>query len=145
MGKLTNRQKKEIIARYVSGEKVTQIAKSYNISHQAISRILKSDTVAESCKQLQIQDFATMTAYIESKREQVQEVIEAVIDALQKKLEKATFKDCVLALKELSGLYIEREQRNEDKTNKTDNIPVVKFVFEDTSIYKNDDNDNKQA
>ena len=144
MGKLTSRQKKEIIARYVAGEKVTQIAKSYKISHQAISKILKSDTVAESCKQLQIQDFATMTAYIESKREQVQEVIDAVIDALQDKLDKATFKDCVLALKELSGLYIEREQKAEDKTNKTEDIPVIKFVFDNTSIHK-DDNDDKQA
>nr|DAR50606.1 MAG TPA: helix-turn-helix domain protein [Caudoviricetes sp.] len=144
MGKLTSRQKKEIIARYVSGEKVTQIAKSYNISHQAISKILKSDTVAESCKQLQIQDFATMTAYIESKREQVQEVIDAVIDALQDKLYKTTFKDCVLALKELSGLYIEREQKAEDKTNNPEDIPVIKFVFDNTSIHK-DDNDDKQA
>lgn len=43
MAKLTDKQKKEIITEYVSGKSQNEIAKKFQVSHTAISKILKDE------------------------------------------------------------------------------------------------------
>ena len=48
-------------------------------------------------------------------------------------MDKATFKDCVAGIKELAGLYLEREE----KTGETEQATPINIVIQDTR--KNDE------
>lgn len=144
MAKLTGRQKSAIIARYLAGESISNLAKEYNVTYQALAKQVKKEKVQERLKSSKIEQEMTMLAFMQSKREQTQEIIDALFARLEEKMDKATFKDCVAGIKELAGLYLEREEKIKDKTNNPEDIPVIKFVFDNTSIHK-DDNDDKQA
>ena len=144
MAKLTGRQKQAIIARYLAGESISDLAKEFNVSYQALAKQVKKEKVQESLKSSKIEQTATMIAFMQSKRELVQDVIDELLLKLQDKIDKASFKDCVSGIKDLAGLYIERETAEEANENKSTEPPVIQFVFADTSI-KKDDTDKKDT
>ena len=144
MAKLTGRQKQAIIARYLAGESISDLAKEFNVSYQALAKQVKKEKVQESLKSSKIEQTATMIAFMQSKRELVQDVIDELLLKLQDKIAKASFKDCVSGIKDLAGLYIERETAEEANENKSAEPPVIQFVFADTSI-KKDDTDKKDT
>lgn len=138
MAKLTGRQKQAITARYLAGESISDLAKEFNVSYQALAKQVKKEKVQESLKSSKIEQTVTMIAFMQSKRELVQDVIGKLLLKLQDKIDKASFKDCVSGIKDLAGLYMERETVEEANENKSTEPPVIQFVFADTSIKKND-------
>lgn len=144
MAKLTGRQKQAIIARYLAGESISNLAKEYNVSYQALAKQVKKEKVQECLKSSNIEQTATMIAFMQSRREQAQEIIDELFSKLQDKIDKASFKDCISGIKDLAGLYIERETAEETSENKSTEPPVIQFVFADTSI-KKDDTDKKDT
>ena len=77
----------------------------------------------------------TMAAFIQSKKEQTQYIIEALLDKLQDKIDKASFKDCIAGIKDLASLYLEREDNSIDNT--------VKVVIERKVQDLTDETDNE--
>lgn len=117
MARLTGRQKQAVIARYLAGESIAALAKEYNISRQALAKQVKQEKVVESLQKVDEEQALTMTAFINAKREQTQEIITALLDRLEEKMDRASFKDCIAGIKDLAGLYLDREsktQANED-------------------------------
>lgn len=133
MAKLTGRQKSAIIARYLAGESISNLAKEYNVTYQALAKQVKKDKVQERLKSSKIEQEMTMLAFMQSKREQTQEIIDALFARLEEKMDKASFKDCVAGIKELAGLYLEREE----KTGETEQATPINIVIQDTR--KNDE------
>ena len=135
MARLTSRQRQAVIARYLAGESIASLAKEYNISYQALAKQVKQEKVVESLKKVENEQAMTMAAFIQSKKEQTQDVIEALLDKLQDKIDKASFKDCIAGIKDLASLYLEREDNSIDNT--------VKVVIERKVQDLTDETDNE--
>lgn len=135
MARLTSRQRQAVIARYLAGESIASLAKEYNISRQALAKQVKQEKVAESLQKVTNEQAMTMAAFIQSKKEQTQDIIEALLDKLQDKIDKASFKDCIAGIKDLASLYLEREDNTIDNT--------VKVVIERKVQDLTDERDNE--
>lgn len=135
MARLTSRQRQAVIARYLAGESIASLAKEYNISYQALAKQVKQEKVVESLKKVENEQALTMAAFIQSKKEQTQDIIEALLDKLQDKIDKASFKDCIAGIKDLASLYLEREDNSIDNT--------VKVVIERKVQDLTDETDNE--
>jgi predicted DNA-binding protein YlxM (UPF0122 family) len=135
MARLTSRQRQAVIARYLAGESIASLAKEYNISRQALAKQVKQEKVAESLQKVTNEQAMTMAAFIQSKKEQTQDIIEALLDKLQDKIDKASFKDCIAGIKDLASLYLEREDNSIDNT--------VKVVIERKVQDLTDETDNE--
>lgn len=135
MARLTSRQRQAVIARYLAGESIASLAKEYNISYQALAKQVKQEKVVESLRKVENEQAMTMAAFIQSKKEQTQDIIEALLDKLQDKIDKASFKDCIAGIKDLASLYLEREDNSIDNT--------VKVVIERKVQDLTDETDNE--
>lgn len=135
MARLTSRQRQAVIARYLAGESIASLAKEYNISYQALAKQVKQEKVVESLKKVENEQAMTMAAFIQSKKEQTQDIIEALLNKLQDKIDKASFKDCIAGIKDLASLYLEREDNSIDNT--------VKVVIERKVQDLTDETDNE--
>lgn len=135
MARLTSRQRQAVIARYLAGESIASLAKEYNISRQALAKQVKQEKVSESLQKATNEQAMTMAAFIQSKKEQTQDIIEALLDKLQDKIDKASFKDCIAGIKDLASLYLEREDNSIDNT--------VKVVIERKVQDLTDETDNE--
>lgn len=135
MARLTSRQRQAVIARYLAGESIASLAKEYNISRQALAKQVKQEKVVESLQKVTNEQAMTMAAFIQSKKEQTQDIIEALLDKLQDKIDKASFKDCIAGIRDLASLYLEREDNSIDNT--------VKVVIERKVQDLTDETDNE--
>ena len=135
MARLTSRQRQAVIARYLAGESIASLAKEYNVSRQALAKQVKQGKVAESLQKVTDEQTMTMAAFIQSKKELTQDIIEQLLCRLEDKIDKASLKDCILGIKELSSLYLEREDKSIDDT--------IKVVIERKVQDLTDETDNE--
>lgn len=132
--RLTDKQKYEICRLYYSGEKnKSDIAKQFNVSHTAISKILNDDKVSESFKSLidetKTENALSMLAFIESKRTIAQDLITVALDSMKSKIAKASLRDTVGMIEKLSTVFKDSEDGgSEDEQDGTINI-----IFADCS------------
>lgn len=105
MGKITNKNKSEIILRYIDGESISALARDFNVSHTAISKILKDKELVESFKKIQEQTQLDMLAFIESKKLQAQHIISVMLDSIEDKVKKAYLKDVVTSIEKLANIF----------------------------------------
>lgn len=110
MRKLTDNQKREICRLFYGGEKTkAELARSFNVSHTAISKILNDDKVSEGFKSLSdetsMESHLSMVAYLESKKRVAQELITAALDSVKGKIAKASLKDTVNAIEKLATVF----------------------------------------
>ena len=124
---LTEKQKQEIVCRVLSGESKNSVAKSFNVSHTAISKILKNEKVSESFNNLKTETALDMISFLDNKKGQVQELITLILDNCKNKITKASLKESVGAIKTLSEIFIDKETPNENE------IPTVNVVIKDCS------------
>ncbi len=112
--KLTIAQKRDICKLFYSGEKSkSELAKSFNVSHTAISKILNDEKVSKSFKNLsnekEMETTLSMLAFMESKNGQAQNLISEIMDelkaTLKDKMKKSSLKDCVNAIELLSKTF----------------------------------------
>ncbi len=110
MRKLTDKEKREICRLYYSGEKTkAELARSFNVSHTAISKILNDDEVAGSFKNLTDETSTecqlSMLAFLESKKTVAQELISVALSSVKDKISKASLKDTINAIEKLSVVF----------------------------------------
>ena len=104
--KLTDKQKKEIIAKYVS-ENVSQrkLAKSYHVSKTTISKILNNEEVVQKLTDTNTENTLSMLAYVNEKRGLAQRLITIALEAVEGKLKDASLKDTISAIEKLSNVF----------------------------------------
>ena len=129
---LTEKQKQEIVCRRINGESLSSIAKSFNVSHTAISKILKDEKVSKSFNILKDETALDMISFLDNKKGQVQELITIILDDCKRKISKATLKESVSAINTLSEIFIDKE-----KPEETEEL-TVNVVVKDCSKKEND-------
>lgn len=98
--RLTDRQKKRILADRADGMSLSQLSIKYGVSKTTIHRTLKSDPETErKVTEKKEQNTADILAYMESKRDKVCEIIDVAMEALPDKIRNAkTASDVTTAL-----------------------------------------------
>ncbi len=108
VAKLSDKQRKKIIAEYVAGDgKVSQeqLAKKYGVSRQAISLILKDKKACESLRKKKKENEMSMLAFLDSRSVKAQGLIDQVLETLPSDFEKASMRDKAGLLKILAETF----------------------------------------
>lgn len=81
--RLTDKQKKEIIADYVESGSYRATAKKFGVSDNTVKKICNENTqIAQKCAQKREQNTADILDYMESRKEQAKGVLDSYIKAL---------------------------------------------------------------
>lgn len=114
MAKLTDRQRKQIIAEYVEGDgKISQrqLAKKYSVSLSTISKILSDEKVEQKCTYKKEENMLSMLEYLDSRKQTAQELMEKILALSAEDIAKANLRDKMGALKILSEVFAVKNDR----------------------------------
>ena len=107
MAKLTDKQRKKIIADRVDGATLRALARKYNVSDTTIRRTLQNNPeAAEKVAQKKAENTAAVLAHMDKKQKTVCGLIDLYLDALtrEEKLNRASVRDIATAL----GIVIDK-------------------------------------
>lgn len=91
VSKLTDKQRKQVIADRADGMSLRKLAAKYHVSDTTIRRTLANDTeTAQKVAEKKEQNTADILAYMESKRDKVIEIVDIGLNLLPEKLADAT-------------------------------------------------------
>lgn len=100
--RLTDKEKAEVVADFVAGMSKSDIAKKFQVTHTAISKILgkqesfkTEEKVSKSFNKFQDETALDMLSFLESKKGQAQRLITIALDSVEDKLKKAYLKDTI--------------------------------------------------
>lgn len=105
--RLTDKQKKEIIADYVESGSYLATAKKFGVSDNTVRKVvLGNSEVAKKCEQKREQNTAEILDYLDSRKEKAKDVLDAYIEALKKpeKIEAAKLSEIATAM----GIVIDK-------------------------------------
>lgn len=120
MAKLTAEDKRRIVIESAAGSTASELAKKFQVSHTAISKILKDE---KSFKKLQ--DEVSKVA-VEPYREKAHNIIRKIMDELPNDLKKATLKDKMVVFDKMIAYYGTPEENSEEVTG-------IRIEIEDAS------------
>jgi transposase-like protein len=127
--RLTDRQKKRIIADYISGESKRAIARKYNISDTTVARIVNGNNeILQKVAQKKESNTADMIAYMESKVGKVKEAINLYMDILTdpEKLKECSASQIATVMGIVIDKYVTNPQKAESDRRK-DEIEMLKL------------------
>ena len=109
-GKLTDKQKKKIIADYVDNNNYSETARINNISETSVRRIVKgNEGITEKVEQKKEENTQDMFKYIETKNKEKKKIIDLCFKALNDKLEKTDIFTNVKDIITVYGILIDKE------------------------------------
>lgn len=101
--KLTDKQKKKIIADYVNNMNYSETARMNNVSVNTVKNIVLADKeTANKCKQKKEENTQDILEYMDSIAEQQKEIINLSMTALKEKLKKP---DAFTNVKDIATVY----------------------------------------
>lgn len=109
--RLTDKQKKKILADYVECGRYNETAKMNGVSRNTVKNIVMADKEnATKCQQKKEQNTLDMLAYMDSRKEQAQGVIDDYLKALANpaKIEAAKLSEIATAL----GIVVDKFTKN---------------------------------
>lgn len=112
MAKLTDKQRKKIIAESVNGSSIRALAAKYGVSTTTIQRVLKSDTeLTQKVAQKKAENTVSILAFMDSKKNDVCGLIDKLLAAMadDEKLANATVNQLATAM----GIVIDKYTANE--------------------------------
>lgn len=139
MAKLTDKQRKKIIAEYIAGDgKVTQaqLAEKYGVTRQAISLVLSDEKTCEALRNKKKDNELSMLAFLDERSEKAQSLIDKILDTLPQDFEKASMRDKAGLLKILSEVF---SGKGNGEQGRESIQPKFEFVFSDVSVKDIDD------
>ena len=108
--KLTDKQKKKIIADYVDNTNYSETARINNISETSVRRIVKgNEGITEKVEQKKEENTQDMFKYIETKNKEKKKIIDLCFKALNDKLEKTDIFTNVKDIITVYGILIDKE------------------------------------
>lgn len=117
--KLTDKQRKQIIAEYVEGDgKVTHraLAAKYKVSPTTIAKILQDEKSVQKCTHKKEENTLSMLEYLDSRKDRAQALMEKILDLSEKDILMANLRDKMGALKILSEIFSTEKSVPHDKS-----------------------------
>lgn len=112
MAKLTDKEKKQIVADYVNCENYSEVARKYKRSVNTIKRVvLANEEIANKVKQKRKENTKDTLTFMEEQKDKIQNTLEALLLAMNYKAinldEKATIRDLAMAY----GIILDKQFR----------------------------------
>lgn len=125
--RLTDKQKKKIIADYVESGSYRATAKKFGVSDNTVKNICaKSADIAQKCAQKKEQNTADMLAYMDSRKEQAQGIIDKYLEKLADphKLENATISQIATAM----GIVVDKFMDNTKNGENAQGVTILNDI-----------------
>ena len=130
VAKLTDRQRKQIIADYAGGGiSQRELAERYQVTQKTISKILSTTEVRQKVSEKKEENTRSMLEYLDEQKGKAQGLIGRLLDASEEDIKKASLRDKMGAIKILSEVF----GGNKDNELANDKRVSIKFVVEDVS------------
>lgn len=123
--RLTDKQKKKIIADYVQLGSYNATAKANGVSLNTVKKIVQGNAdIAEMCNQKREENTAEMLAFMDSRKGEAQNVIDTYLKALAdpEKLENASLSQIATALGIVVDKFTKNTASGSDSLNKLDGL-----------------------
>ena len=104
--KLTDKQKKKIIADYIENNNYSETARMNNVSDKTVKRLVVSDKnkeVVKKVEQKKEQNTQDILDYMDELKEEQKEIIQLSLKALKDKLKKP---DMLTTVKDIATVYV---------------------------------------
>ena len=148
MTKLTDKQKKKIIADYVDNGNYSETARINKVDEKTVRRIVKSDDdfpkKALEKKQQNTQD---ILEYMDKTKEKRKKVIDLCLEKMEERLNKdelMNIKDIATAYGVLVDKSLKVNEMNSNGNNSNTNVPIIKLEVIDNSNLESVLYDNKE-
>lgn len=134
--RLTDKQKKKIIADYVQLQNYTKTAKLNDVAESTVRKIVKNNPdCANQCYIKKEQNTQDMLSYMESKKVRVQEIMDVYLGVLTdpEKLEGATLQQITTALGTLIDKWtvIDDRKKGDSFHQTVEDDPITKSLKEE--------------
>lgn len=125
--RLTDKQKKKIIADYVQFENCNAVAKINGVSHQTVKRIVsKSADLDKKVQQKKEENTADIIAYMEQQQKSVCKLLDRYLEELEnpKKIEAAGLREIATTIGILIDKYIidKKDDKIKEEVNIIDDV-----------------------
>lgn len=138
MAKLTDKQKKKIIADYVNNQNYSETARMNNVSVNGVKNIVLADKdTANKCKQKKEENTKDILEYMDNIYDKQKNIIDLSLSALEKKLEDPDMFTNVKDIATVYGVIFDKalkykeikQKENENKTREENEINNAKEII----------------
>lgn len=149
MTKLTDKQKKKIIADYVDNGNYSETARINNTTDTTVRTIIKDnkDMALEKMEQKKQQNTKDILEYMEETKEKRKKVIDLCLEKMEERLNKdelMNIKDIATAYGVLVDKSLKVNEMNGNGNNSNMNVPTIKLEVVDNSNLESVLYDNKE-
>lgn len=135
--RLTDKQKKKIIADYVDNGNYSETARMNKVDEKTVRRIVKSDDdFPEKALEKKQQNTKDILEYMEKTKEKRQKVIDLCLEKMEERLNKdelMNIKDIATAYGVLVDKSLKVNEMNSTSNNSNANVPTIKLEVVDNS------------
>lgn len=142
MARIPDKQRKEIVADYVSCQNYSEVARKYNLPVETIRRIVKEDeNIVKKCEQKKQENTQTTLEYMQTQHETKKRILDKLLRGIELKAddvnELTSIKDLATAYgiildKELKVLEIQRQQMDTKNNGVLDDLMEALKNVKDT-------------
>lgn len=149
MAKLTDKQKKKIIADYVDNGNYSETARMNNTTDTTVRTIIKDnkDMALKKMEQKKQQNTKDILDYMEETKEKRKKVIDLCLEKMEERLNKdelMNIKDIATAYGVLVDKSLKVNEMNSTGNNSNTNVPTIKLEVVDNSKLESVLYDNKE-
>lgn len=149
MTKLTDKQKKKIIADYVDNGNYSETARINNTTDTTVRTIIKDnkDMALEKMEQKKQQNTKDILEYMEETKEKRKKVIDLCLEKMEERLNKdelMNIRDIATAYGVLVDKSLKVNEMNGNGNNSNTNVPTIKLEVVDNSSLESVLYDNKE-
>ena len=147
--RLTDKQKKKIIADYVDNGNYSETARINNTTDTTVRTIIKDnkDMALEKMEQKKQQNTKDILEYMEETKEKRKKVIDLCLEKMEERLNKdelMNIKDIATAYGVLVDKSLKVNEMNGNGNNSNTNVPTIKLEVVDNSNLESVLYDNKE-
>lgn len=140
MAKLTDRQRKRIIAEYVQGGiSQRKLAEKYQVTQKTISTILKDEEVRQKVLDKKEENTRDMLAFLDDRKSSAMVLIDEILVAAAQKIKKAPLRDQMGAIKILSEVF------GKSGGNGSSSEPVTEIIIQAEDASQAEDAEGEDA
>lgn len=144
MPKLTDKQKKKIIADYVDNGNYSETARMNGVNKSTVQRLIsKNQKVQQKAQEKKEKNTQDMLQYLESKKEDKKRVIELCFKALEDKLASPDMFTSVRDIAMVYGVIVDKDLKYKELMNNRVKEDKLAKVEELLSKIESEANDNK--
>ncbi|MEI3530673.1 MAG: phage terminase large subunit [Bacilli bacterium] len=132
--RLTDKQRKQIIAEYIDCQSYNKVAKKYHISATTVKKwVLKDKDSVKKCEEKKQENTKSMLSMIEETNSKRLKVISKIVDAIDEKTQKVDAFTSVKDLASAYGILIDKELKFAEmqSVNIDKDKPIVYFPAKD--------------